>query len=76
VPVVAFAGKYVDEGALASLDIDGFDMGKQGGEMANRILDGIRPADIPNTEARKAVLKVNRKVAQKLGINLSGIDDY
>jgi putative ABC transport system substrate-binding protein len=74
---VTFAAKYVDTGALVSLDIDGFDMGKQGGEMANRILlDGTRVSDIPNTEARKAVLKVNRKVAKKLGINLNGIKDF
>jgi putative ABC transport system substrate-binding protein len=75
-PVVTFAGKYVDAGALASLDIDAFDLGKQGGEMANRILDGTRVSDIPYTEARKAVVKVNRKVAKKLGINLNGIEDF
>ena len=75
-PVVTFAGKYVDSGALVSLDIDGVDLGKQGGEMANRILDGTRVSDIPATEARKAVLRVNRKVARKLGINLKGIENF
>jgi putative ABC transport system substrate-binding protein len=75
-PIVTFAGKYVDTGALVSLDIDGFDLGKQGGEMADIILDGTRVSDIPNTEARKAVLKVNRKVARKFGINLNGIEDF
>ena len=75
-PVVTFAGKYVDTGALISLDIDGLDLGKQGGEMANRILDGTRVSDIPNTEARKAVLRVNRKVAKKFGINLKGIENF
>ena len=35
-----------------------------------------RPADLPGMEARKTVLKVNRKVAQKLGINLSWIDNF
>ena len=75
-PIVTFAGKYVDTGALVSLDIDGFDLGKQAGEMANSILDGTRVSDIPNTEARKAVLKVNRKVAKKLGISLNGIENF
>jgi putative ABC transport system substrate-binding protein len=75
-PVVTFAGKYVDTGALASLDIDGLDLGKQAGEMANRVLDGERVSDIPRAEARKAVMKVNRKVAAKLGINLAGIENY
>ena len=75
-PVVTFAGKYVDTGALASLDIDGFDLGKQGGEMANRVLDGTRVSELPNAEARKAVLRVNRKVAKKLGISLKGIENF
>ena len=76
VPVVTFAGKYVDTGALVSLDIDGFDLGKQSAEMANKILSGARISELPNTEARKAVLRVNRKVAKKLGINLNGIQSF
>jgi len=75
-PVVTFAGKYVDTGALASLDIDGFDLGKQAGEMANRVLDGARVSDIPSAEARKAVMKLNRKVASKLGISLAGLENF
>jgi putative ABC transport system substrate-binding protein len=73
-PVVAFAGKYVDSGALFSLDIDGFDQGKQAGEMAARILSGADVSQIRETDARKAVMKVNRRVAAKLGINLDGLE--
>ncbi len=75
-PVVTFAGKYVDTGALVSLDIDGLDLGKQAGEMANRVLDGTRVSDIPCAEARKSVIKINRKVASKLGINLAGLENF
>ena len=75
-PVVTFAGKYVDTGALFSLDIDGYDMGKQAGEMANKVLGGTDISDIPNAEARRSVMKINRKVAQKLGINISRIENY
>jgi putative ABC transport system substrate-binding protein len=75
-PVVTFAGKYVETGALVSLDIDGFDLGKQAAEMANRVLDGTRVSDIPSAEARKAVMKLNRKVASKLGINLAGLENF
>ncbi|HEX2769659.1 MAG TPA: ABC transporter substrate binding protein [Geobacteraceae bacterium] len=73
VPVVTFAGKYVDEGALFSLDISSFDLGMQAGEMANMVLDGTRVSELPETEARKAILRINRKVAQKLGIKLDVI---
>jgi putative ABC transport system substrate-binding protein len=71
VPIVTFADKYLQMGAMISLDIDSFDLGKQGGEIANRILAGGKIADIPHTEPRKSVLRVNRKIAAKLGINLN-----
>jgi putative ABC transport system substrate-binding protein len=74
VPVVTFAGKYVDNGALFSLDIDGFDLGKQSGEMAVRLLSGTDISQVRETEVRKAVMKVNRKVATKLGISLAGME--
>jgi putative ABC transport system substrate-binding protein len=70
-PVITFAGKYVENGAMVSLDIDGFDLGKQAGEIANRVLGGVAISDIPDTDARKAVMRINRKVAAKLGINLN-----
>ena len=73
-PVIGFAGKYVDLGALAALDIDSFDQGRQAGEMAARILKGSAVADLPGTEARSTTVKVNRSVAKKLGISLENID--
>jgi len=74
IPVLAFSGKYVDMGALLSLDIDSFDMGKQAGEMANRVLRGERINEIPPADPRKAIIKINQKVAAKLGLNLNSID--
>jgi putative ABC transport system substrate-binding protein len=74
-PVVTFSGKYLQSGALISLDIDEFDMGKQGGEMANRILEGSSLADISNTDARKVILRLNRSVAENLGIDLNSLGD-
>lgn len=73
IPIVTFAGKYVDMGALFSLDIDNVDLGRQAGEMAREILDGTPVKELPPADARKAVLKVNRNVAQKLGISLDEI---
>jgi putative ABC transport system substrate-binding protein len=73
-PVIGFAGKYVEMGALAALDIDSFDQGRQAGEMAARILDGSAVADLPGGEARSTTVKVNRSVAKKLGISLENID--
>jgi putative tryptophan/tyrosine transport system substrate-binding protein len=74
VPIVSFADKYLRMGAMISLDIDSFDLGRQGGEIANRILAGGKITDIPYTTARKPVLRVNRKISAKLGINLNSLD--
>ena len=70
IPVISFAGKYVEMGALAALDIDVFDQGRQAGEMAVKILNGTAIADLPAAEARHAPVKINQSVAKKLGITL------
>lgn len=73
VPIFTFADKYLELGAMVSLEINSFDLGKQGGEIVNMILAGERISEIPYTEARKSVLRVNRKIAAKLGINLNAL---
>ncbi len=70
-PVVSFAARYVEMGAFASLDIDGFDLGKQAGEMAEKLLKGASIGNLPAAEARKTMLKVNWSVAKKLGLAVS-----
>jgi putative ABC transport system substrate-binding protein len=72
-PIVTFAEKYLEMGAMISLEIDSFDLGKQGGEIANRLLGGGRITEIPYTEARRSVIRVNRKIAAKFGINLNSL---
>jgi putative ABC transport system substrate-binding protein len=74
IPVITFASKYVQMGALLSLDIDGFDQGKQAGELAWQILNGAAAADLSGMEARRVHLNTNRNVAKKLGITLDNLD--
>ena len=68
IPVISFAAKYVEMGALAALIIDSYDQGQQAGEMAREILDGKQVADLPRTEARAVALKINQHVARKIGV--------
>jgi putative ABC transport system substrate-binding protein len=70
IPVLTFAEKYVEFGALMSIGIDSFDLGVQAGEMANAILSGRDVADVPVVDARKPVLSINLKVAGKMGIKI------
>jgi len=38
IPILTFSKKYLDLGALVSISMDAYDMGRQAGDMANRIL--------------------------------------
>jgi len=68
IPIMTFSRKYLELGAVASLDMDPYDMGVQAAEMANRIARG---ADKPmNAYARKTRLSVNRNAAGKMGVVL------
>ncbi len=71
IPVLTFSEKYVELGALMSIGIDAFDMGRQAGEMANQILKGSDVSTIQNAYARKAVISINLKIAEKLSIRLN-----
>ena len=68
IPVLAFSEKYVELGALMSIGIDAFDIGRQAGEMAQEILSGRDVKRVQPVDARKSVISINMKIAEKLGI--------
>ncbi|MBL7049213.1 MAG: hypothetical protein ISR96_06855 [Nitrospira sp.] len=70
-PVIAFSEKYVKSGAMMSIDISPSDIGVQAGEMAARVLAGVRVRDLPGLEARKAEITVNYRVATRLNWNIN-----
>jgi putative ABC transport system substrate-binding protein len=72
IPVFTFSDKYVDKGALLSLEVDALEVGRQAGEMANMILAGARAQSIRKVDAHSGILTVNLRVAKKLGISLNG----
>jgi putative ABC transport system substrate-binding protein len=69
-PVSTFSVKYLEMGALMSLDINASDMGRQAGELASRILSGTNSRDITSVEADNPTLVINETVARKLRIPL------
>jgi putative ABC transport system substrate-binding protein len=72
VPVFTFSDKYVEKGALLSLEVNALEVGKQAGEMANRILAGTAVKNIEKADARGGNVTVNLIVAKKLGISING----
>ncbi|MGD0884195.1 MAG: ABC transporter substrate-binding protein [Thermodesulfovibrionales bacterium] len=71
IPIFAFATKYVEMGALAALNIDPVDLGVQAGEIMKRLLDQKKGGIAAPVAPRKTVLTINRKIARKLGIDIS-----
>ena len=71
IPIITFSEKYVRMGALLSISSDPYDMGKQAGEMANRIINGGDVSITPSEYARNPVICFNKKVIKKLRVRVS-----
>jgi ABC-type uncharacterized transport system substrate-binding protein len=70
-PLIGLSESQAQMGALLSLSFaSSEDIGRQAGELANSILGGKAPAEIPYTTARRLRLTVNLKAAQKLGMEI------
>jgi putative ABC transport system substrate-binding protein len=69
-PILTFSEKYVELGALISIDTDPLAMGSQAGEMANRILSEKDYAYVERTDAKKEIIHINLKIAKNLGITM------
>jgi putative tryptophan/tyrosine transport system substrate-binding protein len=70
VPILTFSEKYLELGAMLSIGIDPFDIGRQAGEMAQRIFSGNAAGDVQHIDARKALISVNSKIAEKIGVTI------
>lgn len=71
IPVFTFSEKYLAMGAVMSANIDARDIGRQAGEMAEKILSGTDVSDMPGADARKAKVSLNPIAAKKLGRPIS-----
>ena len=69
-PIVAADTDTVKRGAIAALGFNYYDVGRQAGVMAARILDGEQPGAIPVQGVEKMDLYLNPAAAQRMGISL------
>lgn len=70
-PVIATENSSVELGALFTMGIDYFELGKRAGEMAVEILKGKPASEIPFEISEKKVLYVNEDTATALGIDIN-----
>lgn len=70
VPLMGFSQNSVKAGALVALYCDFQDVGLQAGLMARDILEGKRPASGESVPPRKALLAINLRVADVIGLTI------
>lgn len=71
VPVFGLSERQVRMGAVIALSFaSSEDIGRQAAELANGILGGKSPAELPYTTARQVKLTVSLKAARKLGMEI------
>lgn len=68
IPLIGCIEDQVKQGALATETIDYYKLGYQTGEMAIRILNGEKPADMAVETMADTELMINEKTAKDLGI--------
>ena len=70
VPVFASENNSVEQGAIATLGIDYYLLGKQTGSMAARILNGAETANMSVESSDELKLYINKSSAEKIGLDI------
>lgn len=71
-PIIPSVDTMVEQGGLATVGINQFDLGVQTGKMAAAILSGTaKPATTPIYTFKTGDIIINQKQAEKLGISIS-----
>jgi putative ABC transport system substrate-binding protein len=70
VPVFASENNSVEQGAVATLGIDYYQLGRQTGSMAARILNGSDPAKMPVESSKELKLYINQKSTEEIGLEI------
>ncbi len=71
-PEFTFFDFTIRSGALCGVTLPGSEQGRAAAEMAQEILDGTKPGDIPIMTPEKTIPMVNIKRAQQLKLNIPG----
>jgi putative tryptophan/tyrosine transport system substrate-binding protein len=69
-PYIVHIGSLAEKGALASYGINTFQIGRQAARLADKILNGTRPAEIPIETPRKLELVINMAAAKEIGLTI------
>ena len=65
IPVISFSASHLKLGAMIALEIDRGEMGKQAGEITQKLLQGAEPGDRAVVSPRKVFIKSNDAVMRR-----------
>lgn len=72
IPIFGYGANSMDNGTFASYAGSRYDNGRQAARLVHKIVNGIKPADIPVETPEKLELIINRSLVEKLGLKLPG----
>jgi len=70
IPFMGFSRNVVESGALFALDFDYKAVGRQAGEIANRVINGEKPQNISVTSADVIWFHFNEKTAKHIAVTI------
>ena len=69
-PGIYFSKEYVDEGGLMSYGVDFDDLFRRAAVYVDKILKGVKPADLPVQQATKFEFVINLEAAKQIGLTI------
>jgi putative ABC transport system substrate-binding protein len=70
IPTMFHETFFVEQGGLASYAVSRYQSGRQAARLADRILKGVKPGELPVERPTKLELAVNLKTARALGLTI------
>ncbi|ATW28219.1 ABC transporter substrate-binding protein [Candidatus Formimonas warabiya] len=69
-PLIVSERGMVDGGALGTIGIDYYKLGRQTGEMALRVINGEKPAEMPIESLKDIDIVINQGAADRMGVTV------
>jgi putative tryptophan/tyrosine transport system substrate-binding protein len=69
-PTIYIQKEFVDEGGLMSYGADYLDLCRRAAVYVDKILKGVKPADLPVQQATKFEFVINLKAAKQIGLTI------
>jgi putative ABC transport system substrate-binding protein len=69
-PSIYYQKEFVDEGGLMSYGVDFDDLFRKSAHYVDKILKGVKPADLPVQQATKFEFVINLKAAKQIGLTI------